>query len=179
MERAMQKATRAARVDNELRAKTDAAPPAHSFERGSTDARRKSFEHGFVHVFDALRLRLMHEELIDVRAKPMSVSNSRMRTRGDEQLPQVLGIVFEPASRAMCEKTEAAFQTAGNLRIALLPGTPFGEREKTREIVARSQLLQNEVGERSGRFADGKARMLRLLDQDDGKAETSRDHRQE
>ena len=61
----------------------------------------------------------------------------------------------------------------------MLPAAPLREWPQRRQIIALGQLLEEEVGERRGRLADDHARMGASLDENNGPAQTARDHRQQ
>ena len=70
----------------------------------------------------------------------------------------------------MEEEGEAALQAARDVRPRPLPRAPLRERSDPRQIVAVRQLLEQEVGERRGRLADGEARVTAAFDQRDAPA---------
>ena len=63
-------------------------------------------------------------------------------------------------------KGEAAFEAACHVRIGLLPTAPFGERRNTWQVITSRQTFQQDIGQRRGRFADGKAWVLVFFEQD-------------
>src|ERR1700681_291216 len=61
---------------------------------------------------------------------------------------------------------EAALEAACYVRIGLLPTAPFGKWRNAGQVITSSQTLQQDVGQRGRRFADGKAWVLVFLEQD-------------
>ena len=120
-----------------------------------------------VQVDRALRFGLADERVIEVRPVPMRVADLVVRARGDQQLARMVAIVRESFAGTMEQEGEPAFETAGDLRALPLPGAPLRERPDARQIVAIGDLLDQQVGERRGRFADGEPGMTSALDERD------------
>ena len=79
----------------------------------------------------------------------------------------------------MEEEGEAALEPAGDVRSRALPRAPLRERADARQIVAIRQLLDQQVGERRGRLADGEARMTAAFDQRDAAAPLAKRERRQ
>ncbi len=77
----------------------------------------------------------------------------------------------------MVEESEAALESASNLRISALPASPFCQRRNPRQIIGCTKPFQQKIAKRRSRFTNRHARMLALLEQDDRKAELVSDHR--
>ena len=108
----MQKASRPGRVKQEGCAQCERLLVADSFEGPTIRLPEWPLKAKFVDVFDAKRLGLTYQPSVDIRAIPMRVCNSVVRTGGDEEAP-VTGCrrdlcLVEP----VMEKGKAAFEPA-------------------------------------------------------------------
>ena len=83
---------------------------------------------------------------------------------------RMFGRVGKQLGRAVEQKREAALQSARDVRPGPLPRAPFRERPNPRKVVAIGELLQQQIGERRRRLADGESRMTAALDQRDAPA---------
>ena len=101
-----------------------------------------------VEVFHAERLRFANEEVIEIRAIPMRVRDLITWAGGDKQLVAPLRIVEERFFKLMLIKRKTALQSAGDLRIGLLPASPLGQWQQTRQIVSQRQFFEQQVGQR-------------------------------
>src|SRR6185503_18148556 len=128
-QRSMQKTARPAGIDDESGANRNSFSSSLSFELRALAVERNGFEFRLVEIFHAERLRFANQEMVEVRAVPMRVRDFIARTGGDEQLVAPLRIAAERLSKLMMIKCKTALQSAGDLRIGLLPATPLGQRE--------------------------------------------------
>ncbi len=128
-------------------------------------------------VVDSKALRFLDEELIYLGPVPMRIGDTIMRARRHKQLLCVMRSNRLGLSQAMVEESEAALESAGNLRIFALPASPFCQRRNPRQIIGCAKPFQQEIAKRRGGFADRHAGMLAPLEQDDRKAELMGDHR--
>jgi hypothetical protein len=74
---------------------------------------------------------------------------------------------------------ESAFEAADDSGIRMPPFAIGSERRESRQRVARGKLFEDEVHQRRGGLADGKARMRAAFEQDHRMSEASRNHRQQ
>ena len=147
------------------------AAVALAFERSCTSPSwRSAVEPRLVEVDGARGLGLLRERVIEVRPVPVRVGDLVVRARRDQQLPLAFGVVGERLARAMEEEGEAALQAARDVRSRPLPRAPLRERPDPRQVVAVRQLLEQQVGQRRGRLADGEARVAAAFDQRDAPA---------
>jgi hypothetical protein len=176
IQRAMQEAARPRGVHDELRVNLQRPPAAPSLDDRPLRLHVHAPQLGFVEIRHAERLRLLDEERVKIGAVPVRVRAAIVGRRGHEQLSRVRGVVGKFLSRRVMVKREAAFQTAGKLRIRLLPRSPFRERTQAGQIVAVSKLLDQKVGDRRGGFTDGEAGMPALFQQHHRASQPPRDH---
>src|SRR5215472_8689690 len=101
-----------------------------------------------VEVLHSLSLGLVHQELIEVGAKPVRVGNLVSRARRDEELIAPLGISSKGVTRFVAVEAEPAFQAASDLRICGLPRSPRRQRPDARNVIAVRELFEKKVGER-------------------------------
>ena len=76
----------------------------------------------------------------------------------------MLTIVGKRFTGTVEEEGETALQASGDLRPCPLPGSPFRERTNPRQFISIGQLFEQQVGQRSGRLADGESRMAAAFD---------------
>src|SRR2546427_5963268 len=111
-----------------------AFPFALCFELHAVAVEGNGLELRLVEIFHSEALRFSNEKVIEIRAIPMRVRDLIARTGGDEQLVAPFRIVEEWLLKLMMVKGEAALQSAGDLRIGLLPAPPLGQRQQTRQV---------------------------------------------
>src|SRR6266699_3356712 len=128
----MQKTARPAGIDDESSANRNSFSPTFTLERDALAVEPNSFEFRLVEIFHAERLRFVNEEVVEVRAIPMRVRDFVARAGGHEQLVAPFRIIEERFFKFMVIKRETALQSAGDLRIRLLPASPLGQWQQTR-----------------------------------------------
>ena len=115
--------------------------------------------------------------MIEVGPVPMRVADLVVRACGDHQLSLVLLVVREPFAWAMEEEREAALQSARDIGMGALPRAPFRKSADPRQVVPIGDFLDQQVGKRCRRLADGESRMAAPFDEHDtaaGAAERER-----
>ena len=110
---------------------------------------------------------LADEVVVEVGPIPVRVADVIVRARCHQQLPRMLAIVRERLAEAVEVEREPALEAAADIRARSLPRAPFREHADLRQVVAVGELLDQQVGQRRRRFADGEARMASALDQHD------------
>ena len=148
-----------------------------AFEVPLVANRKSAFQPAFLDEFNANAGRFAREEMIEIRPVPMRVRDCVVRTRRDKKLPLMVVVVMESTVEVMVEKGEATLQTARDDWVLTLPGSIFCERKELRQIIASGEFFEQQVGERRGRFSDGKPRMFAAFEQNHGKPEPTGDHR--
>ena len=98
-------------------------------------------------------------------AIPVRVGDSIMRAGSDQQLTLMIRISSSRRAKRVVIERESAFEAACHMRIALLPATPFRQWRNFWQVITNRQTLQQDVGQRRGRFTDGKTRMLIFFQQ--------------
>src|SRR5205807_2587390 len=178
-QRPMQKPARPAGIDDESRSNGKTSSLMLAFDLNAIAPNGNASELCLIKVLDAETLRLANEKMIEVRAIPVRVGNFIARTGCHEHLITTFGIRCERLAKLMMIKRKPALQTAANVRIHLLPGSPLCQRQQPRQLVASRQFFQQKVRQRCGGFANNKARMLAALQQNDGASKSSGNHRHE
>jgi hypothetical protein len=108
--------------------------------------------------------------MIEGGSVPVGVADFITRTRGHQELVGAIGFVGERVAKSMEEEREASLEPTRHIRAFALPRPPLRERSDSRQPIAIGQLLQQQVGQRCRRFADGKSGMAPTFDHDDSTA---------
>ena len=101
------------------------------------------------------------------------------RAGSDEELKLTIRVARSWCAEDMVIKGEAAFETACHVRIVLLPAAPFAEGRNTWKVITSRQTFEQDIRQRRGRFADGKAWMLVFFEQDYRAAQPVSNHGQQ
>src|SRR5437660_10840373 len=104
-----------------------------------------------VEIFRSFTDRFIDQELIYISAEPMCISDFVARARCHEQFILMAGLIFPRLTEFMMKEAEAAFKSAGNIRIGFLPGAPFRERTNPRQVPTAEQLFENKICQRRRR----------------------------
>src|SRR5258708_9938320 len=118
-----------------------------------------------VNVFNALGLGLANQEMVEVRPIPMRVGDSIVGTGGDEELAGVFGAIEPRGICGVVQKGKPALQSAGDVRIGLLPCSPFGQWQQSRQPVTAGELVGEQIRQRGGGVGYRKSRMSASLAQ--------------
>src|SRR5579862_6850392 len=97
--------------------------------------------------------------MVEVWAVPMGIGDFVLRAGADQEMLLTLRVGRERAVEIVVIKGEAALESAGEVRKLFLPRPPFAQRTDKREVVIRRDFLQQQIGQRRGRFPDGKTGM--------------------
>ena len=125
----MQKTARAAGIHDETGGDFDFLSMAFAVEDDLVRVLHGFVQFDFVEIVDADFLRLANEVGIDIGAIPVRIGDPIVGAGGNEQLIAATRISSGALAGLMVIKGEAAFESAVEVRIRLLPGAPFGEWE--------------------------------------------------
>ena len=132
-----------------------------------------------VQVGDAGGFCLSHERQIEIRTVPVRVRDRVMRARGDEQLPRMRIVVSEALAGTWKQNVKPRLRPAATSGPGLLPRAPLREDAHARQVVLVCNLLEQQVRQRRGRFADGEARVTSALEERDALAAPRERQREE
>ena len=114
--------------------------------------------------------------MIEICPVPMSVGDLVIWARGDKQLLASIRRGCYWMIEIVMIEGKTALKSAGYLGIGSLPASPLCQWPECRQIVAMSQFLEQQVGQRSGRFSDHDSGVFPFVDQHDGAAQSPADH---
>src|SRR3954471_20384328 len=100
-----------------------------------------------VQVLDSKGLGFTHEEVIKICSVPMRVGNGVVRAGGDKEFVTVIRLRRPWLAKLGMEKGEDALKATRNFRVAVLPCSPFSERQQTREVIARGEFFDEEISQ--------------------------------
>src|SRR5262245_56949744 len=107
----------------------------------------------------------------------MRVADVVVRARGDHQLAFVIQIVAEAFAWPMEEEREAPLEAGAHVGTSPLPGSPLREPPDSLKVVAVGKFLEQKVGKRRGRLANGEPRMTSALDEHDTASDAAQGER--
>src|SRR5262249_8102813 len=110
--------------------------------------------------------RLLDDEMVKMLTEPVRVADLIIRAGGDQQLVGVVESWDERRAGLVTDEGEATLEAAGQVRIGSLPTAIFAQGQQSWQAIGVAQPFEDEIGNRRGRLANGKARMPSFFQQD-------------
>src|SRR5881409_1297540 len=174
----MKKPVRTCRIHHKSCPHLNALAFTYAFEPQSAIPCRRGREFCLVEILNTERLRFACEKMVEVRPIPMRVRHFVVRTRCDQQLVRAILAALPRLAELVMIEREPTLQPTRQLRVRLLPGAPFTQGSKPRQVVSRRDVLEKQVGQRRRRFPNREAWMRSALDHHNRSTQPPRHHRQ-
>src|SRR5439155_25583615 len=137
---------RATGVDQKSHLQPDRLASARAAEFHHVPYELRAIQLNPVEIFCSLADRLVDKELVYVSTEPMGIGDFVTRAGSHEQFIPVVRLIFPGLVQLMIKEGEAALETAGDIRIGLLPTAPFCEWSNPRQVPAAGELFEDQIG---------------------------------
>jgi hypothetical protein len=103
--------------------------------------------------------------MIELWPVPMCIGGVVVRACRDHQLAPMVVIFSKVFAGTMEKEGKSTFEADGNIRVCMLPCSPFRKRTYLWKVVPVGEFFEQQIGKRGRRFSNDKSRMLMTFHQ--------------